>query len=252
MELKKYFERLELDFNNKIEPTVELLLILQKAHLLNIPFENLDIHNNKRIDLKNSFDKIIINGRGGFCYELNGLFFELLKSIGFSVKLISARGFDHNKGFGPEFDHMAIIATINSVKYLVDVGFGEFTLHPLSAVLNKLQSDPRGNFIIEDYDKNYMIVKKENGSNSTFTPEYIFSEIERELTDFTEMCNYHQFDSISHFTKKKLCTLPTLNGRITVTGNILKIKNNDKVIESEIKNDVELNRILMKYFKIKL
>jgi N-hydroxyarylamine O-acetyltransferase len=252
MEQQKYLERLKLDFTGKIEPTVEVLLILQKAHLLNIPFENLDIHYNKIIDLKNTFDKIIVNGRGGFCYELNGLFFELLKSIGFNVKLISARGFDNYKGFGPEFDHMAILATINSIKFLVDVGFGEFTLHPLSIELNKLQSDPRGNFIIEEYEENYLIVKKENSSNFTFTPEYIFTETERELNDFNEMCNYHQFDSNSHFTRKKLCTLPTLNGRITVTGTILKIKNNDEVIESEIKNDAELNKILMKYFNISL
>lgn len=252
MELQKYFERLKLDFTDNIEPTFELLLILQKAHLLNIPFENLDIYRNKRIYIENAYDKIIIRGRGGFCYELNGLFYELLKKIGFSVKLISARGFNSDKGFGPEFDHMAIIATLNKTNFLVDVGFGEFALYPLIIELNKLQSDPRGKFIIEEYENNYLIVRKENSSKSAFTPEYIFTETQRELSDFTEMCNYQQFDSNSHFTKKKLCTLATLNGRITITGNILKIKTNEKVVESEIKNEAELNRILMQYFKIKL
>ena len=91
---------------------------------------------------------------------------------------------------------------INKIKFLVDVGFGEFALYPLKVELNKLQSDSRGNFIIEKYEENYLIVKKENSSNFTFTPEYIFTQTERELNNFTEMCNYHQFNSNSHFTKK--------------------------------------------------
>lgn len=252
MDIQKYFGRLKLDFKEMVEPGPELLFMLHKAHLLNIPFENLDIHNQIKIDPKNSYNKIIINNRGGFCYELNGLFYELLKNIGYKVKLISARPFDSEKGFGPEFDHMAIIATIHDINYLVDVGFGEFTLYPLKIELNKFQSDPRGNFIIKEYEKNHLIVQKENISNSSLLPEYIFTQKERELNDFTEMCNYHQLDSNSHFTKKRLCTLLTLEGRITVTGNIFKIQKNDKVFESEIKSDVDLKKILLKYFKIKL
>ena len=59
---------------------------------MNVPFENLDIQNKIKIDLDNLFDKIVIRNRGGFCYELNGLFYKLLKQIGFAVRMVSARG----------------------------------------------------------------------------------------------------------------------------------------------------------------
>ena len=54
------------------------------------------------------------------------LFYRLLESLGFKVKLVSARVYDKETGFGPEFDHMAIIAKVTEEKFLVDVGFGEF------------------------------------------------------------------------------------------------------------------------------
>ena len=166
-------------------------------------FENLDIHTGNKIELKNTYNKIVNRGRGGFCYELNGLFYLLLKNIGFTVKLISARPFNiSTKEFGPEFDHMAIIATINNTKYLVDVGFGEFSFLPLKIELNMLQIDQRGKFIIEKHDDVYLIVKKVDDVN--LIPEYIFTETNRKLSDFYEMYTYHQTNSNSHFTQKRL------------------------------------------------
>src|SRR6185312_10037026 len=127
METAKYLER--INYTGNIEPTIELLKDLQRRHLLSIPFENLDIHYNVPIELnlRNIFEKLVVRKRGGFCYELNGIFCELLTSMGFSVKMISARVFDQKQQiFTPEFDHLAIIAKIDSKEYLADVGFGEF------------------------------------------------------------------------------------------------------------------------------
>ena len=68
---------------------------LQHRHLMSIPFENLDIHWGQRIvlDTEAFYDKIVTGGRGGFCYELNGLFNELLQQIGFTTRLVSAQVF---------------------------------------------------------------------------------------------------------------------------------------------------------------
>jgi N-hydroxyarylamine O-acetyltransferase len=83
MEVKKYLER--IGYKGSTEPTIGLLSALQKKHLLNIPFENLDIHYKTPIELDIAiiFEKVVIKKRGGFCYELNGIFHELLNSIGF-------------------------------------------------------------------------------------------------------------------------------------------------------------------------
>ena len=130
MHKELYLER--MGFRESTEPGLESLTQLQEAHLLNIPFENLDIHYGIPIelDIDKIYQKIIIDKRGGFCYELNGLFYELITAIGFKAKRVSARVFNKEKGYGPEFDHLAIIVDISGVEYLSDVGFGEFTFAP--------------------------------------------------------------------------------------------------------------------------
>ena len=76
MNRELYLKRIK--FTGKAIPTMEVLAQLQKAHLLAVPFENIDIHTNRKIDLNvdNIYQKIVLNNRGGFCYELNGLFYE--------------------------------------------------------------------------------------------------------------------------------------------------------------------------------
>ena len=77
-------------------------------------------------------------------------------------------------------------------------------------------------FKIDLFDDQYITVKKKNAEGE-FIPEYIFSEKERQIEEFYPMCYYHQTSKESHFTQKRICSLPTQNGRITLTGNILKI-----------------------------
>ena len=248
MNIKQYLERIE--YNDAISPTVEVLSTLQQQHLLHVPFENLDIHNNIKIDLNNLFDKIVTRKRGGFCYELNGLFYQLLKEIGFTVIMISARVYDGKKDFSPEFDHMALIVTINNEDYLVDVGFGEFSLHPLKITMDEETNDPRGIFKIHTFDEHYTAVKKKNAEQQ-FIPEYIFSMKERQMEEFYDRCNYHQTNSASHFMQKRICSLPTQNGRITLTGNLLKITDNGSIKEQVLHNEQEVQQTLWHYFRIK-
>ncbi len=249
MEIKKYLERIQ--YEGVTEPSYEVLATLQQQHLLHVPFENLDIHNHIKIDLTNLFDKIVTMKRGGFCYELNGLFYKLLKALDFTVKIVSARVFDGTKNYTPEFDHMTLLVKIKDANYLVDVGFGEFSLHPIKLELDKNNTDLRGIFRVEDFDDNYKVVKKMN-ADGVFMPEYIFSEKERQTEEFYGMCNYHQTDSRSHFMKKRICSLPVNNGRITLTGNTLKITENSKVTERQLNNEDEVQEVLWNYFGIKL
>jgi N-hydroxyarylamine O-acetyltransferase len=249
MDIKQYLER--ITYVGPINPTLKVLSELQMLHLLNVPFENLDIHNKTRIDLTNLFDKIVTRRRGGFCYELNGLFYELLVQIGFTVKMVSARVYDGKGNYGAEFDHMTLIVEIKDERYLTDVGFGEFLFFPMKLELNTEISDPRGVFKIEIFDEFYRAVEKKN-TDGSFIPEYIFSEKERRLEEFNEMCNYHQTNSASHFVQKRICSLPTANGRITLTGNILKIRENGKVSERVLNKEEEVTQELWNHFRIRL
>jgi len=245
----KYLER--INYTGSTSSSVEVLTKLQQLHLLNVPFENLDIHTGKKIELENTYDKIVNNHRGGFCYELNGLFFQLLTAIGFEAKLVSARAYNNKlQTFGPEFDHMAIVASIENQNYLVDVGFGEFTYSPLKLELDLLQADRAGKFMIKQYDATYLTVSKVDGNGSI--PEYIFTQTPRQLNDFAVMCHYHQTSSLSHFTQKRLCSMVTGKGRITISGNVLKKTENGSVIEISLTDEAEFNKALWDYFNMQL
>src|SRR3989339_915384 len=144
MDISKYLQRLKIENIAKLD--LSNLKLLHKNHLYNIPFENLDIHYNKKIILDFEFleNKILNNGRGGFCYELNGLFYKLLSELGYKVKMICA-GVYNNEGIpGPDYDHMALIVKINDEEYLADVGFGDNFLEPLKFELEIVQKDDAG------------------------------------------------------------------------------------------------------------
>ncbi|MEO6167039.1 MAG: arylamine N-acetyltransferase [Chitinophagales bacterium] len=251
MNITQYLQRIKYD--GIISPIITTLNALQKNHLLNVPFENLDIHYGRVIVLNVSkfFEKVVIEKRGGFCYELNGLFFELLQSMGFEVKMVSARVYNGTeKTYSPEYDHLAIIVKINSTLYLADVGFGEFTLQPLKIELNEVQKDERGNFKIQQHDDEYLMVAKQ--VNDDWIPEYIFSTRERALSEFTEMCIYNQTSPQSHFTQKKLCSIATDGGRITLTTDLLKISGPNVSTLEKIDSEEAFAVRLEQYFYIKM
>src|SRR3984893_16188417 len=130
MDIRAYLKR--INYKGPVAPSAETLRLLQVAHLCTVPFENLSIHSGEPIVLDDQalFEKIIRRRRGGFCYELNGLFAALLRTLGFDVTMLSARVANDEGVFGPDFDHMTLQASLAD-PWLVDVGFGDSFLEPL-------------------------------------------------------------------------------------------------------------------------
>lgn len=207
--IDRYLERLEYD--GPREPSAELLRELHVRHLLNVPFENLDIHWQRPIvvDADRFLHKILEERRGGFCYELNGAFAELLRALGFDVKLLSARVTNASGGLGPDFDHMTLLV---DGEWIADVGFGDSSLVPL-----RIDGTPDGNYRVLDG-------KYQSLHGEEWRTEYVFTMQPRELSEFGPMCHYQQTSPESHFTKKKVITLARRDGRITLT--------NDRLIET--------------------
>ena len=249
MNKNEYLRRIGIE-ENEIAPTLENLKKLQRQHLLNVPFENIDIHWKRPIllDTNKFYEKIVGQKRGGFCYELNGLFNELLKEIGYQTKVVSARVFDGVKNFGAEYDHLAILTKIGGEEFLVDVGFGSFTAEPLRFVLDQEQADANGFYKIKKRGEEYFEVVEKKGE--VWESEYIFKDFERDLQEFSEMCNFHQTSPESHFTKGKICSLMTETGRKTLTDrNFIETKNGEKK-ETEINSEDEFNEILKSEFEL--
>src|SRR5918996_1064044 len=130
MDVNAYLER--IDYRGPLAPSAETLRRLHVAHLLAVPFENLSIHAAEPVVLEDDslFDKVVARRRGGFCYELNGLFAALLRALGFHVEMLSAAVARRDGGFGPEFDHMTLLVTLEE-RWLADVGFGDSFVEPL-------------------------------------------------------------------------------------------------------------------------
>jgi N-hydroxyarylamine O-acetyltransferase len=198
-----------ISYDGPRTPTAEVLRALQERHLLSVPFENLDIHWKRPIvvDTERFLHKIIEERRGGFCYELNGAFAWLLRELGFDVQYLSGRVPTRDGGIGPPFDHMALLVTIDGTRWLSDVGFGEFSLHPLEV------DGDNGEFEIVQGDDEWEI--RRNGEL-----EYRFTLEPHELHEFAPMCDYQQFDPRSHFTQRRICSIATPEGRITLAADV--------------------------------
>jgi len=251
MDRIKYLQRIGLR-EDTISPDIETLRRLHRAHLLSVPFENLDIHWKRPIalDVDLFYRKVVVEGRGGFCYELNGLFNELLISIGFTTRLISARVGRPDGGFGPEFDHAAIVVSVAGREYLADVGFGDFATEPLRFAVDEEQLDSNGVFKIEEADGEAFVVKKQVGDE--WKNEYLFTDIERELAEFTAMCDFQQYSPDSHFTKGKICSIMTENGRKTIseTSFVLRVDGRPSH-EEAIRNEDDFALVLEREFGIR-
>jgi N-hydroxyarylamine O-acetyltransferase len=251
MELGTYLTRIE--YTGNLTPNYQVLQQLQKNHLLHIPFENLDIHYHQpiQLDIHLIWHKIIINKRGGFCYELNALFHHLLVQLGYEATLISARVYNaETKNYGMEYDHLAILVKLDEENYLVDVGFGEFTWYPLKIQSGINQPDPRGDFRLDRLENNDWLVLKI--SDQVPVPQYRFTLKKRELAEFESMCIYHQTSPQSHFTQKKLITRPTENGRITLTGDTLKITTAGELPVQKNLKEEEFEAYLQTWFNFTL
>ncbi|HEX7303168.1 arylamine N-acetyltransferase family protein [Lentzea sp.] len=201
---------------------------LQERHLMSVPFENLDTHMDTRIVLEVPwlYDKIVVRRRGGFCYEVNGLFAELLRDLGFSVDLLSARVFGDERRPGPPGDHVALLV---DGEWLVDVGFGTFSLHPLSWTSREDQRDPAGVFRLEDHGDDVDVVH--DGK-----PAYRLDRRPRELAEFVPTCWWHQTAPESHFRKGPMATKVVPGGRITVTDEQVVVTENGHRTSTDVED----------------
>jgi len=251
MDIRAYLKRIYYD--GVIYTDLPTLHSLQQHHVFGIPFETLDIHNHIPIilQLDSLYQKVVLDRRGGYCYELNTLFHRLLAISGFKVHMVAGRLL-HGHGYGREFEHMALIVELEGKKWLVDVGYGDFSLRPLAVEPGAIQSDGRTFYQIVDKiyvdGKEYLGVAKWNDSKQTFKIEYIFTLTPRNLHEFAEMNHFHQTSRESHFARSLICSLPTPEGRISIINNkLIRTSNGNKQVKQIVDED-HRDKILEKYF----
>ena len=215
MNIDAYLQR--INYNGPRDVNAETLRALQVAHLMSVPFENLSIHSGEPIVLNEDalYTKIVDQRRGGFCYECNGLFAGLLHALGFDVGMLAAGVARADGSFGPIFDHMALMVTLNE-RWLVDAGFGDSFLKPLLLDSRAEQQQGTRSFRLIEEDDHLVLMRRNDGED--WQPQYRFTLQPYTFPDYEEMCRFHQTSPESHFTKNVVCSLATGDGRLTLSG----------------------------------
>lgn len=240
-----------INYSGPFNPSAENLRQLQLAHLLSVPFENLSIHSGEPIILNDEalFNKIVVRRRGGFCYELNGLFAALLRALGFNVQMLSASVANAQGEWGPEFDHMTLVVTLQQ-RWLVDVGFGDSFIEPLALDERSQKVQRTRAYRIEDAGDRLILSQSDQSDN--WKPQYRFNLQPHVYGDYAEMCLYHQTSPQSHFPQRRICSLLTADGRITLSqGRLITTRGNAKE-ERELNDGAEVAKVLREQFDIVL
>jgi N-hydroxyarylamine O-acetyltransferase len=248
LDVNAYLERIK--YSGSLAPTAETLRDLQVAHLLAVPFENLSIHSKQPIVLKDNavFTKIVEHRRGGFCYEVNGLFAALLRALGFNVEMLSAEVANSEGGFGPDFDHMTLMVSLDN-RWLADVGFGDSFIEPLLLDERGEQRQGRRAYKIVP-DNNYLILMQRENQDE-WKAQYRFTLQPYEFADYSEMCRYHQTSPQSHFTQRRICSRATADGRITLSEmRFITTSKNGERQERILMNQTEYDAVLREHFGI--
>ncbi len=253
MNVQEYLKRVRHD--GEVRATIETLRSLQRTHMLTVPFENLDIARGRkiRIDELSLWEKLIDRNRGGFCYELNGLFAWLLKQIGFEVTYLNARDyFPETDTFGMDFDHLALMVRIpgQSTRWLVDVGYGDnFTL-PLDIDDPEEQADGLRGYWVEPFRDGYQLWQRTYDGNRR--SQYYFDLAAHSFpSEYEAGCLYHQTAPESFFLQRKIISRLTDDGRVTLDDNKLIVTTNG-VRSEQLIGEEEHPILLQKYFGVNL
>jgi N-hydroxyarylamine O-acetyltransferase len=253
MNIETYLKRIVYD--RPAQPDIESLFGLHRTHLLTVPFENLDIHLGKPIHLTQQalWDKIVIRRRGGFCYELNGMFAWLLENIGFEVTYLNGRVYNDAGKRGREFDHLTLLVKIPNEEsnWLVDVGFGDSFFEPLNFDYRGRQEQGPRAYQIDSVEGGIDLLQE--GFDGNWKPQYFFDLQARNFpTDYEPTCKYHQTSPKSSFTRGPIISLATPDGRITLDSKYLIVTSNGKRIRRKLSGEVDYQELLKYYFGIKL
>ncbi len=144
MKLSDYLRR--IGYDGDIAATSDALTALHEAHVCSVPFENLDVQLGRplSIDAEDAFEKIVVNRRGGWCYEQNGLFAWVLSEIGFEVTRIAASVMREERGEMSSSNHLCLLVRTadTATPYLVDVGFGGSMIRPIALAESQYNQPP--------------------------------------------------------------------------------------------------------------
>ncbi len=248
--LNAYFDR--IGFRGKAKPDYLTLKILQELQVQHIPFENFNPLLKLLVSLKpeDLFKKLVHNKRGGYCFEQNLLFLNILKTLGFNARGLTGRVIlNRPKATITQRTHMLVMVEIKGKKYICDTGFGGQVLpSPIRFITNKPQKTRLEDYQIIDYKKDFILqvqIKKK------WKNLYKFDLQEQYDVDYKLANWYTSTHPDSHFTKSLTVTRVGKNSRYILHNNEFVIHYPDqKSKKRNIQSVKEIFSILHRQFDL--
>jgi N-hydroxyarylamine O-acetyltransferase len=243
-DLDAYLAR--IGWSDALEPSLATLTRLTRAHIARIPFENVDVLLGRgiRIDLDSIVRKIVVDGRGGYCFEHGTLFQAALERIGFRVTAHAARVLMFLPRHLAPRTHMFLIVHIDGARFVVDPGFGGHS----AAVPVSLEGDTRDGFDrhrIVERDGEWIL---EADIDGTMTPLWT-STLESQYTVDFELANHWIATSPgSPFVNRLMLRALRPEGRTSVMNRDVTVVRDGKTEKYQLADRKALRTLLTGHF----
>jgi N-hydroxyarylamine O-acetyltransferase len=219
-DLPSYFQR--IGHEGPVKADVATVSEIMRRQLFSVPFENLDVQAGKIVSLvpEDIAGKILWQARGGYCYEVNGLFAMALEALGIAYQFVAARPMFY-PARRPR-THMAIIAEIEGARWLCDLGFGSYGIRaPIN--IDLLDTD-----LVQDFDT-FRLTQEGNGEyvlkarvEGDWVNQYAFDLSPQEWIDFVPANHLNSTHPEAIFVQKLLVVRHHPDGRSILLGDMLK------------------------------
>lgn len=226
------------------------LQTLHQAMTKTVPFENVAVLEGKTISLEPAdiFAKVVEQGRGGYCYELNSLFADLLERLGYKVERLLGRVWVSGAA-APPLTHMALRVFVEDQPYLCDVGFGGGGIRePLPWVTGVITNQPPDSFRLDATDNGEILLS--GLLREEWKPLYSLIPCPVRPQDYIPANHYTSTHPNSRFTQGLIAALSTDDGRKTINGRIFRKVGADGETERELATFDELVQVLADEFDL--
>ena len=224
---------------------------LMANHLASITFENINQQLGwpVSLDVKKSYEKIVVNNRGGWCFEANNLFRWALQEIGFDVKILAGYVNGARPEKGDASTHMFLL--VNGLPdcaepLLVDVGFGggQFSSLPIKAA--EILQPPYTITMSKEGDSNWHYMEASHATTSSFS----FSMQPVDLGFFTETHDFLQTNEASPFVRTLTAQRRLKDKHLVLRGRILTTFSKSGKQQLVIETAGEMKECLNQYFDL--
>lgn len=246
-----YFKRIGLEFDENEPRDARLLKKLQYAHVTTVPYENTEIVDGHPLSLETDdlFRKVVTEHRGGYCFELNGIFGWLLRELGYEITEHFGR-FLRGEDEPPKPRHRVLVAHLDDEKYICDVGVGsKAPRYPLLMTPGVEQEQFGETYFIRNDDFLGTVVMEKNGEKAE--PFFSFNDNRQLNKDFYTPSFYCEKHPDSIFLVN-MFSIKTADGRYTVDKDIFKVWKNGTVVEERQLSPEELEKVCVEYFGMPL